>query len=100
MPACIQNTSYDPDAEDEPVVAALLELPYDLRGPSDGRPLWHGQRLRLSGRYANRGGFRRRAKDVFVASGYEWFFNLRNPAGRLYFMQCASCRTNVDDRKH
>ena len=49
--------TYDPDnAELEVKQAVDMQLPWDLRGPGDGRMVWKGQLLRKSGRYANPGG--------------------------------------------
>ena len=81
--ACTQNTAYDADAPNEAVQSALLELPWDLRGPTDGRPKWKGQKMRPSGRYANRGGFSKRAKRVYVVSGKNWKFHKANKNGPL-----------------
>ena len=60
----------------------MLEMPWDLRGPTDGRQFFMGQQFRKNtGRYANRGGFAKRVKKIWRESGQDWWFSLRNPHG-------------------
>ena len=82
VPACYEEKSYDPDNLWESEVAKDLQLPWDLRGPRDGRPSWKGQALRpSSGRYANRGGWKKRVMKVYRASGRDEYYSLANPNG-------------------
>ena len=77
----MQGTAYNADAEDEQTTAALLDLPWDLRGPTDGRAVWMNQHRRPSGRYANSGSFKKKAQHIYKESGGNWFFNLNNQGG-------------------
>jgi len=37
--------------------------------------------LRPGARWANSGGFKKKARKIFGLSGHAWFFNLKNPKG-------------------
>jgi hypothetical protein len=70
---CTQYTAYE-SGLDEPVVANLLDLPRDIRQNAHQRP-------RPNGRFANPGGFVKRAKKVFKKSGGNPYFYPGNVNG-------------------
>jgi hypothetical protein len=70
---CTQNTAYQ-SGPDEPVVAQLLGIPWDIR-------FNRNQKERPSGRFANKGGFPKRCKKVFKASNGNSFFHPGNRDG-------------------
>ena len=74
--------------------------PKPLRPVSAGdRPEWRGQKRRPNGRYANKGGFRKRVAEVYRASGQNWFYSLNNEEGPcacmhipyIYTPDCEPC---------
>lgn len=87
-----QEKAYDPDGEWESDVAKELQLPWDLRGPVDGRPVWKKQAYRPNtGRYANRGGWAKRVATIYKASGRDVWFSSKNPYGPLIVCKQHSC---------
>ena len=80
-----QAGRYDPHASKEIEVAQAKELglPWDLRGPPKGSQVqyFHGQKRRPDGRYANPGGWKDKVKEIWAASGWHWYYDLKNKKG-------------------
>jgi len=101
MHLCMQSGKYDGggDAATESAQAAAAGLSWYVRGPTDDRPEWRGQKRRPNGRYANKGGFRKRVAEVYRASGQNWFYSLNNEEGPcacmhipyIYTPDCEPC---------
>ena len=93
-----QLTDYDPsDPVAEKCVAQNYNMAWDFRGwltegmPSQMKPkYWHNQKLRRSGRYANRGGFKKKMRDLYMVSNWDDFFHPDNENGLLAFLCIAN----------
>ena len=81
------------DDQEEMAYAKKHNVSWCMRGPlaSEGKKFWKNQRMRPNGRFANRGGFRQKQKDVFKASGRDPFFHPQSLNGLLVFL----CIANV-----
>jgi hypothetical protein len=82
----MQCAAYNPDAapDDEHTVAKLLDLSWPMRGPTDGRKTWKGQKYReAKKRYANPGSFKKKVARIFKVSNYDQMFCIRNKHGAL-----------------
>jgi hypothetical protein len=82
----MQCTAYNPDADpdEEHTVAKLLDLSWPMRGPTDGRAMWKGNKLRPNKlRYANPGSFKKKVARIFKISGHDQLFCIKNKRGAL-----------------
>ncbi len=89
----MQNTEYDPWAENEPEIARKLDMHWQFRGPlAEDAEYWGNQKRRANGRFSNNGGFKKRAQLVFNASARDFYFSLSNPSGPTIFIAVAVVR--------
>ena len=92
----MQETDYNAnDEEGEKEFAKKNNVGWCMRGPllAERKRFWRGQKIRPSGRAANRGGFRRKQKDLFKVSNHDHFFHPKNLNGLLAFLCIANVRT-------
>ena len=69
----------DEPLEEEAKVATRLAIPWHLRGSTDPNvQFFKGQRRRKDGRFSTAGGFDKRVKEIWLASGKMFKFSYKN----------------------
>jgi hypothetical protein len=81
-----EKNIYSGDAPlvDEAVAALEAAIPWQYRGPQNDPTIlcWRGQQRRRSGRFSSAGGFDKRVRDLWLASGKDHKFSNCNPKGQ------------------
>ena len=100
-----QNTDYDPnDQAAEKIFAKDNKVGWVFRGhltrtPGHAKPKWFGnQKVRKSGRFANRGGFRKKKQNLHMVSNWDDFFHPDNTNGLLAFLCRSPQKTRLQPR--
>ena len=81
-----EKNIYNGDAELDVEAARAIEgaIPWQYRGPQNDPDIlvWRGQQRRRSGRFSTAGGFDKRVRELWLASGRDHRFSNCNPKGQ------------------